>query len=814
MNISLKWLLLLLLFSQLLHSQYKVGGVIIDANTKETLAFANITINGNSTKGTISDIDGKFSYQDNTPISTIEVSYLGYKNYKIDVGDTNQMIIPLQSRSDNLDEVVVTTGENPALRIIRLVIANRDKNNPLKKGGFQYTSYNKSIVDQEDRFKKGDSLRAVYLQQIEKGELNLDSDSISSFDKTLIKEGNFNVMLLESVTERKFLPPDLSEEKVIGTRVSGFKNPYFAMLATELQPFGFYEDNIDLLDLHFLNPIANGSMKRYDYFLEEEIIRDQDTIFNISYQPKKTANIDGLKGFMYINSNGYAIQNIIAQPFDKMMIQLKIQQKYQLLKEENWFPEQLNFELVLNEGVFINGKTYLRDIKFLPDLKRRFFSEVQLKYEKDAPKKPKSFWQKYRVDSLTPVEKTTYKVVDSLGKELNLDKVLDIANKLGDGYIPWGKFNIPFDKFFNFNRYEGFRLGAGLYTNEKLFEKVSFGGYAAYGFRDKDWKYGGEIRYDINRSKDMYLKFNYQNDVREIGTAAMSRNSGFSLNGDLRSFIASNMDFVESFQMEFGRRDFKYLKWNASVRQEQIDPKYNYFLIQNQSLITGYQNTEAVINLRYALRERIVETPLKRVSLGTDYPVSNVRYARGFDSFLNGDFNYNKLEASVHQSIFTRNLGKTRYRLQAGIIDGDLPLGLLFTGEGSNYRDIPVVMYDTFQTMLPYEFLSDRYVHLFLTHDIGSLLFKTETFSPGLILHHNMGWGDLSHPFSHAWNYQTKENIFMESGIEFTKLIKINYLDTLYFNFGIGGFFRHGDYSFEKTSDNFVFKINTTFSFN
>lgn len=807
---------LLLLFSifQLAHSQYTISGKIVDAATQETLAFANITFNNQPTKGTISDIDGKFSYTSEQPINLIEVSYLGYEKLRFQVTSQTTVILALEASDENLEEIIVSNAENPALRIIRLATKNRDQNNPLKKGGFQYTSYNRSIVDREGRQQKADSLRTLYLGQLEKGELNLENDSLNEYEKLIIKEGNFNIMLLESVTQRKFLPPDLSEENVIATRVSGFESPYFAMLATEIQPFGFYENTIDFLDLHFLNPIAPGSIKRYNYFLENEILRENDTLFQISFQPKKSANIDGLKGFMYIHSKGYAIQNIVAEPNDEMLVHLKIEQKYNLLENEQWFPEQLNFELMLNQGVFIHGKSYISDVKFLDSLRKRDFSEVQLKYEKEAPYRSEEFWNKYRIEKLSELDKNTYKVVDSIGKELKMEKVLDVASKIGEGYIPWGVFNIPFNRFFGYNKFEGIRLGAGLETNEKLIKNLQLGGYVAYGFRDKNWKYGGHIHYDLNRNQDMFLKLQYSQDVREIGQSSLPRNQGFSLNGDARSLIASEMDWVEQFQVEFSRRDFKYLKWNVALRNEQVQPQYDYLFIQNEGFVTDFTNTEAILHLRYAHRERIVETPFNRVSLGTSYPVFNLRYVRGLDSFLDGDFAFHKLEASINQQFFTKNFGKTKYRLQAGYLDGEVPLGLLFTGEGSKDNDFPVVMYDQFQTMLPYEFLSDQYVHVFLTHDIGSLLFKTKDVSPGIVLHHNMGWGDLTNSLAHSWNFQTLDKVFVESGIELTQLVKVNYLDAAYLGFGVGAFYRYGNYSLAKNSDNFALKINTTISFN
>ncbi|QTY26096.1 DUF5686 and carboxypeptidase-like regulatory domain-containing protein [Flavobacterium sp. CS20] len=796
-----------------LQGQYQINGKVVDAETKESLAFANLTFNNSKTRGVITDIDGKFFYKSDKPIKSIEISYLGYETLKLKPDAFQDIVIALKPTLENLDEVVITNTENPALRIIRQVMTNKELNNPLKKGGFSYTSYNKSIVDVEGRQKKSDSLRQVFLNQIKKGELDPENDTLNGFEKTLIREGNFNIMLFESVTKRKFLPPDLSEETVVATRVSGFKNPYFTVLATELQPFGFYQDNINLMDLHFLNPIAKGSLKHYDYTLKDKILRDNDTIFNISFQPKPGANIDGLKGFMYINSDGYAIQNVVTEPYDKLITHLKIQQKYKHVEDKTWFPEQLNFEFTTQQGVFINSKTYIKDIKFLDSLSPKDFDEVQLKYEENAPSRNEEFWNQYRIDSLSQIDKTTYKVIDSIGERLKSDKILDVATALVDGYIPWGKFNIPYNRFFGYNRYEGFRLGAGLETNKKLFKNFILGGYTAYGFKDNEWKFGGKARYNIDKSKDMFLQFNYNNDLREIGRSTLN-NQNFSSAEDLRDIIAFTMDMVEHYQLEFGRRDFKYLTWHIALRNEWIRPKYDYTFVNNSNNITNFRNSEAILNLRYAFRERLVETPQKRISLGTNYPVVNMRYTNGFDSFLNGDFNYQKIEVSLSQSFFIRNLGQTHYHIQAGYIDSNIPLGLLFTNEGSNDNDIPIVMPDTFQTMLPYEFLSDRYVNLFLTHDLGSLLFKTKTFNPGLVIHHNMSWGNIDNPQSHIWNFKTKDKIFIESGLEVTKLIKLNYFDTFYLGIGAGGFYRYGHYSFDKASDNFVFKMNITFTLN
>lgn len=809
-----KILLLLVSFlcSTILFAQYQVRGSIEDEATGEKLAFAHVTINQTSTKGGISDIDGIFNLESKDSITSIQVSYLGFESKTIRAPFPDFLSIKLNASSEQLAEVIVTNKEieNPALAIIRQVIANRDRNNPEKMGGFQYTSYSKTIFKDETLIEKRDSVRQDFYRRVaEEADFK---DTLSPTERAL-KNGELYIFMMESVSERKFLPPSRSFEEVIATRVSGFERPYFAVLASEIQPFGFYRESIPLLEQNFLNPIARGSINRYDYVLEDTLEDGEHLIHIISFQPKTGRNFDGLKGFMHVHTSTYALQNIVAEPFDEMIVSLRIQQKYNQLDEEMWFPSQLNFEMKMNNtSLEVDGRTYLEDIEFIPDLRARDFSEVRLTFDKDAPNKDEIFWGKYRRNPLSEFEENTYKFMDSIGNEFNLDRVLEVGTKIGEGMIPIKKFDIPINRFFGYNRFEGFRLGGGLYTNEKISEKLRLGGYFAYGFRDSQWKYGGDFRWELNRNKDMYFDLSYMHDVREIGMAGMTRKQ--VMGGDLREFIASDMDFVTQYRTGIRGRALKFLTYNASFVREDINPQYDYIFIENNRGITDYTHTQFRLQLRYAYGEQIMDNFRQRISMGTTKPIFALDYSRGLQDVWGGDFSYSKVEASLTHSFFTKQVGRTRYRLQAGFVDQFLPIGLLFTGQGSYDADIPVVMYDTFQTMLPYEFVSDRYAHLFFTHDLGSLLFKTKKFNPGLIIHHNMGWGDIREGFAHSVPLKSYDQVFMESGLEITRIVKFTYLDAFYLGLGVGGFYRYGDYSLDKSSDNFALKFNLTASFN
>ncbi|MCH8534672.1 MAG: DUF5686 and carboxypeptidase regulatory-like domain-containing protein [Flavobacteriaceae bacterium] len=800
-----------LLFTHLLCAQQTIEGTVVNKETKEPLAFANITYNQQSKKGVISDIDGKFLLQSKDSVTSIEINYLGFESLQVYAPFEEPLLLALEASEEMLEDVIVYKGENPALAIIQKVIDNKDLNNPEKMGGFTYTSYNKTTFDfNKNAEKKRDSLAQAF--QTEMAEAGEDFQDTLSINERIIKNLGFYPFMMESVSEKKFLPPSYASEKVVATKVTGIKNPYFAVLATEIQPFGFYEEFIPLLDMNFLNPIANGSLKRYDFQLEKSLVEGNHLIHIISFQPKKGKNFDGLVGFMHVHTQNYAIQNIVAEPQDEMMIRLKIQQQYQPMQNQRWFPSQLNFEMGFESGIYVNGKTYLSDIEFTDDLSRRDFSEVVISYADDAPKKTDDFWTKYRANPLNELELNSYKIVDSIGEKLKLDKVIDFSTRLADGRIKMGVVDFRLNHLFGFNRYEGFRLGGGLETNEKIHKNLRLGGYFGYGFRDGDLKYGADFQWRLSKKNQSYLNASYTYDVREIGQSGMQRKT--QENGDLRDFIASTMDFVEQIEFSFTSRAFKYVAYEVGLRQEQITPMYDFYTFQTPiEDIRAYTNTQLNFNLRYAHGERFMENFRRRISLGTKHPIFRISYAYGLDDFWDGQFNYHKAEASVTQSFFTKQFGKTRYHLQAGYIDQSIPLGLLFTGDGSNDSDIPIVMYDTFQTMLPYEFVSNQYVHLFLTHDIGGLLFKSGSFQPGVILHHNMGWGDLTERGPHSIPFNTMDQIYTESGIELTKLYKINYLNAYYLGLGIGGFLRYGNYAFDGFSDNFVVKMNVSFSF-
>lgn len=793
MNYLFRILFISVFLIQHSYSQH-ISGKILDAETKEPLAFANFIFNNNQKFYTSSDIDGKFSFASTQEISTLTVTYIGYETQTVKLQKDRDITIYLKSSADALDEVVIKPGENPANVIIRKVIANKEKNNPENIPTFKYTSYNKVVYDMKtDGATKTDSLNKKM-----KGKLLKDSP----------------LFMMESVSERKFIAPDISEEVVIGTKVSGFQNPSFASLATDLQPFSFYKDNIKLFDIQYLNPISKGSLKKYRFKIEDTLYQKKDTVYIISFQPQKNKNIEGLKGTLYINTNNYAVQNVIATPFEKGKIDIKIQQQYTFLDNKYWFPEQLNYALVFTDlKMAVDGKSYISEVQLDIPLRKKEFALEAVRIDKMATKQDTLFWDKHRIEKLSNAEKVTYRVVDSIGKENHFDKILTTLEKMTQFKIGIGIFDLDLAKTIVYNKYEGYRLGLGVYTNERLFENLTFGGFFGYGTRDYDWKYGGEAIYTLSKENEFKVGAKYQDNLVEAGNYGLNYSIQNMLN--FRNFQAYLMDNVRQSSFNIEARSFRYLKWKVTFTQSETTPKYLYEFHDNGQVYTDYNDSNLRIDLRFAFKEKLVTSFNQRISLGTTYPVLSISYSKGIKDVMNSDFNYDKIEARLEQSFFTKNFGNTKYRLEAGFIDNPLPYGLLFTGEGSYDKEYPYMIPNYFQTMRPYEFLSDKYANLFLSHNFGGLLFKTGKFQPGITLHNNFGWGDLSDKNKNSnqvIEYKTKNKVFMETGLQLDNLVKVNYLNVGYIGIGAGVYYRYGEYELPESKDNLVYKLSLSFS--
>jgi hypothetical protein len=202
-----------------------------------------------------------------------------------------------------------------------------------------------------------------------------------------------------------------------------------------------------------------------------------------------------------------------------------------------------------------------------------------------------------------------------------------------------------------------------------------------------------------------------------------------------------------------------------------------------------------------------------RLATASYFPILELSYNRGLKAF-NGEFSYNRISAAISQFFPVRRFGEISYRLEAGIIDGAVPFHQLYTSNTVANDSWFIVIDNSFQTLAPYEFTSDRFAHFYFSYEMAGPLVKTKYFRPRISLLQNIGYGNLDHPERHKGiPIKTMEKGHFESGVRVGDILRIPYLKIAYIGLGAGVYYRYGAYQLEEMEKNFAFNIVVDFSF-
>jgi hypothetical protein len=809
-----------------------ISGRVIDQTTREPLPFVNIVIN-NSNFGGTTDIDGRFLLKSSINILSIRLTYVGYEPLVYTVGSRKRdLVIQMTRRDIDLQEVEILPGINPAHRIIQAVIDHRDINDPEKVKSFSYTAYDKTIftVDADtalqgnfsalvDTSSSGSGSMGVEFR-VDEGEGKPDSAQLDSAMKMIDKlVSEQYLFLMENVTKRKFMAPDRNYNEVIATKMSGFKDPILVFLATQIQSFSFYKPFITIFQKQYVNPIGSGSLGKYFFKIRDTAYAGTDTIFSISFRPRKGTNFDGMKGVLNINSRNWAIQNVSAEPSESGGgFTIRIHQMYEFIDGQQWFPVQLNTDVAFNNmsiGKYKavgRGRSYIRDIVLNPELVRREFNHLDVEVMPSATDRTEEFWNQYRTDTLSKKDRQTYHVLDSIGQAENFDKMAKTAQTLLTGRIPWGPIDLDINRFANYNTYEGMVLGAGLHTNDRVSRRFKAGGFYQYAFAISTSKYGGDVSYILNRKHDVKVSATYYFDLIESGGTGFPGDYESILSGNFRQLMLKKLDKTEHADFSLSFRALKYLLFNAGVAfDHKKSTTTDLATTEGEMIILDDQFRFGTVSagFKWAYGEKFIQTIENKISLGTRFPVVWLQYTRGIKGFLDGEFDFNRVDFKLRKTFTIKYLGKLTAQLNAGYIDEALPATNLYYAP-SSYRLVTLYAPYSFGTMRSNEFLSNKYTSLFLYHDFGYLLFKGKKwFHPEFALAQHIGFGWLDHPERYRYISiapRTMELGYYESGVLVNNLVNLGL-----YNVGIGAFYRWGPYSMDKTGDNFGYKVTVMF---
>jgi len=794
------------LFSQ----DFILSGKITDEVTRQPLAFVNVVVNDGLT-GTMSDIDGKYSIGSNEPIRSVRFSSIGYepKEIQLDAGK-KKCNVTLKPVVFELGEVVIDAGENPAHRIIDSLMAHRKANNPNSLKSYRYKMYDQMVFT-VDSSELGSALTR-----------SNEESALQQIDSVLKKS---DLMVMETASEVLFKSPDRKLQNVLGTKVAGMKNPTFVYLANSMQSVSFYDETVSITGTDYVNPISRGSKTHYFFTLESVYPYGQgDSLYVISFHPMRGSTFNGLRGTMTVNSDGWALQSVKAEPNEQgELFSANIQHLYQKV-EGQWFPKQLNTNLKFSSvsvgvdsaslSMVAIGKSYLSDIEINPELSNRQFSDIEIMVDPDAGFRDESFWNAHRIDSLTERIRSTYLFVDSITDGTDIfDRVLGFTDRLmNESAIALGPVNLDLNRIIGYSFSRGWSFGIGISTNERLSRWFSLSGSLGYWTKLKRLDYSGGLKLHLNRKRQMELAFRYSHSSEAMGEfgGMLELDNGSLLNpaNYKYTFYENVLTRRDRFDLTFSTRLARHFKVYIGLSNSNKQYQSQFFYQPSDSL-TGGRFTVAEVKLRFAYNEKFLSTPQGLQSLGTTYPIVWIAYQHAFPNLLGGEFEYDRFKLEMQKYFYTHYIGVSKILLQAGYATKSCPVMETFNILGSYYK-LGLYAPGSFSTMRFDEFFCDRFAALYLSHNFNGMLWKTNSrwFKPELTIATNIGWGDMKRAEAYPdKNFKTMEKGYFESGF-----IVDGILATPLTKIGAGVFYRYGPYRFDNVWDNFAWKLSATIS--
>lgn len=724
---------------------YMYSGKITDNDDGQPIPFAPVFFTG-SKQGTVSDENGLYTINSETyPGDSLKVQVIGYKTSGVRLNRNikeAKFDFVLERSATVMKEVEITPGEDPAITLMRTVIAMKPLNNPDRLNNCKYEAYNKIELDLVNfKRKTFERLPVPYLKQLSFIFDNLDS---TSYNKPYLP-----MYLTEALSDYYYQrEPKKNKEIIKASQVKVLTNKammnsmsqYLGKIYLSINP---YENYVPFFDKEFVSPVSNTALTFYKYRIVDTQKLYGRNIITLHFQPQRKGE-NCFEGTLKIVDEVYAIQHISADMPDNANVNWvkhsSFYKDYQPLGDTLWFctKENITAELTASEemnklfSVLVKKTTSYKDIVANSDSITAILNDKAFRRDvvvaDSAIAASETFWKNARHEELNEQEAGIYKMYDSLENNKAYKRLKTLGKIFASGGYKFGPIELgPYWSFYSNNQIEGNRFQFSMGTTPKLFKDIYLNGYIAYGVGDKRPKYNVAAFFLLNRSPRRFFNFSYTRDIdftvnyydrvgiNNIITLAIRKKGiplKFMFSDDIR-FELYNESFVGfSQQLTFYRKiydPYDPLPSSAVFRDENGAPS---------ATVTA---SEVNLKLRFAYKERFLNGNYYRFSLGSKYPVVDMRLALGLKGVLGSSYDYQRVTLTVSDNWRIPPFGQLYVNVFMGKYFGVLPYPLLAQHPGNEF-----LYYNkyAFNMMNQYEFISDQYVGANLEHSLGGGFLK------------------------------------------------------------------------------------------
>ena len=720
-----------------------VIGTVLDSLSHQPIAGASVTV-PKSHRGALTDTKGQFHIYVDYGVRRLVISATGYQPEMVSTKEEGgrPLVILLSKNFTLLQDVVVKSKpgkyrnkNNPAVELIRKVIANKSKNAPGADAYASYAEYEKTrlLLDKIPRLLIDNMLLKKYHFIFE------------NKDTTVLPGKELVPFYIEEVSSQNYRRkhPETDKKIVLGHKSVDF-GEYLDMKGISgainrlYEDIDIYNNTIEAFTMQFVSPVADLAPAFYMYFVRDTVVENGEPLVELYYTPRNPEDLL-FRGTLYITLDGnYAVQR--AELGVSQHINLNYAREFRI---------NLDFEKDLTGHYHLAGSDMLALLSALPNtlgmvgertvtysrwstvaLPDSLFSGPAIDSSRQNQLRADSLWAG-RPIPLTITEARTYANTDSMVRMRSYHRLMDYATAFTAGYKSLGKFDVgPIGGFWTFNPVEGQRLKFGGRTNTRLSTRWFGESYVAYGFKDQRWKYFLSASYALNR-KSIYtyplhfIQVSWLDDARALGQEnafAVANNffTSFS-HGDNSKWLYNRL-----LRTTYIREFANHLSWSFGMKYWQQEPTGSlYYIYKNQAdqpdTVREMTTGELSATLRWAPHEQFLQNKSGRFNIVNRYPIITLQYGKGIQGLFGGGFNYDALHLHIYKRCYIAPAGYSDVSLDAGWQGGNLPFPLLVIHPGN-----PSYFYSqsAYNMMNVGEFVSDHYAGLNIDHFFNGFFFN------------------------------------------------------------------------------------------
>ncbi len=710
-------------------AQVTIEGQVRDADTEEPIPFCNVFIQG-TTVGVSTDLEGYYTITTDRIGDSLVVSAVGYnaQSQVISSDFVQKIDFSLSSATLGLDEVVVYAGENPAHRILRAIIENKPNNRVDELDTYQCEKYAKVELDLEN----------IPSEWRERKLFKPFDFVFENIDSTSDEQPFLPIYLHESISEIYYSKKGSRPKEIVKAQqisINQMNKSFTEFIKQTESEYNIYDNWIYVLEKGFASPLSKSGLLFYEYYLIDSAFVNGHWSYKLKFKPKRKQETT-FYGDFWVADSSFAIQRLNMRMSPDVNINfVKRVIIYQEFEEKNnqWLPkkEKTIIDFKPNEtslGIIARVTNSYKNFQINQPQIEALYKKVETNYEyEEVYKEDPTYWEEVRHEPLSESEATTYAMIDSVGNVPIYKTYVDVLYLLFAGYKDLGKVQVgPYSSLWSFNQVERNRFRIGINTTADFSKEYFIGGYLAYGTGDKRFKYNIEGKWTMDKNPRTQIGVGYKRDISLNSENSEAFEEGDALSGGFRRNIIQKLVDVEEAKIHYERF------WGNSgfsnkftLIHRKLDPYgsifangngFNYGYLPDieipTQIDTTIATTEFLFKTKYALGERYLDGNFNRVSLGSDNPIIELQYTLGFQG-LGGNYTYHKVAFSYEHWKYLNPLGWLAYKIRVGKTFGTVPFLLLDVHPGNEgwFHN-----FNAFNTMNRYEFASETYASIYLTH--------------------------------------------------------------------------------------------------